>query len=84
MAVTAIKSQVDITGAAKVMPISAKYGAAIGVRIAAIYTDIAMVECGQLLQRRLRVGLVNRVNLLPFGLRDGNSLYGGYAFRVRI
>ena len=44
MAVTAIKSQVDITGAAKVMPISAKYGAAIGVRIAAMYTDITMVE----------------------------------------
>ena len=84
MAVTVIKSQVDITGAAKVMPISAKYGAAIGVRIAAIYTDIAMVECGQLLQRRLRVGLVNRVNLLPFGLCDGNGLHGGYAFRTRI
>ena len=44
MAVTAIKSQVAITGAAKVMPISAKYGAAVGVRIAAIYINTTMVE----------------------------------------
>ena len=38
---------------------------------------------GQLRQRRLRILFVDRVNLLPFGLCDGNGLYGGYAFRTR-
>ena len=37
----------------------------------------------KLLPRHLRVGFVDRVSLLPFGLCDGNGLYGGYAFRTR-
>ena len=66
------------------MPISAKYGAAIGVRIAAIYIDITMVECGQLLQRRLRILFVDRVNLLPFALGNGNGFHCRDGFRARI
>ena len=66
------------------MPISAKYGTVIGVRIAAIYIDITMVECGQLLQRRLRILFVDRVNLLPFALGKGDGFHCRDAFRTPI